>query len=123
MDALKPFAWAVKDFADGWIFYTDEVRARREADTMGSPEIGALYLHPPGSAPAPSAPVEAVAKERPDRTQELLENASICIRAAMKADNLSDARAMMQAALDFTTNDTEALAEGATYATFQEVGR
>lgn len=69
----------------------------------------------------PSATPQAV--ERPDRTQELLENASICIRAAMKADNLSDARAMMQAALDFTTNDTEALAEGATYASFQEVGR
>lgn len=32
----KPVAWRVKDFADGWIMFTDELTAKHHADTTGA---------------------------------------------------------------------------------------
>lgn len=31
----EPVAWRVKDFADGWVYFEDEERARREAEATG----------------------------------------------------------------------------------------
>lgn len=32
---VQPVAWRVKDFADGWVYFEDEERARREAEATG----------------------------------------------------------------------------------------
>jgi hypothetical protein len=31
-----PVAWRVKDFADGWTYFRDEISARREAEATGA---------------------------------------------------------------------------------------
>lgn len=36
IEELKPVAWRVKDFADGWILFHDEAQARREAEGAGN---------------------------------------------------------------------------------------
>ncbi|MCK9361761.1 hypothetical protein M0Q28_06095 [Patescibacteria group bacterium] len=40
---LKPVAWRVKDYADGWIIYTDEKRARIESVVMSGALVEPLY--------------------------------------------------------------------------------
>lgn len=39
----RPVAWRVKDFADGWIIFQDEVRAQHEAKHTGA-LIQGLYV-------------------------------------------------------------------------------
>ena len=50
-------AWRVKDFADGWVYHTDEARALRLAAHMSGALVQPLYTHP---SPAPSAPMGRV---------------------------------------------------------------
>ena len=51
----EPVAWRVKDFADGWIYHTDEARALRLAEHMSGALVHPVYLHPPAeSAGSPS---------------------------------------------------------------------
>ena len=40
---LKPVAWRVKDYADGWIIYTNEKRARIESVVMSGALVEPLY--------------------------------------------------------------------------------
>ncbi len=41
--AGDPVAWRVKDFVDGWIYYTDEAHARRVARHMSGALVEPLY--------------------------------------------------------------------------------
>jgi len=50
--AGEAVAWRVKDWADGWIIYHCEQRARSESATMGGATIQPLYTHPPAPEPA-----------------------------------------------------------------------
>lgn len=58
-DEAEVVAWRVKDFADGWIFYTDEKRARTEAEIMA----GAL-VEPLCRAPKAAGVTEALTQAR-----------------------------------------------------------
>lgn len=49
---VKPVAWRVKDYADGWIFYTDEKRARVEAKIMNGALVEPLYSADAITSPA-----------------------------------------------------------------------
>ncbi len=40
---MQIVAWRVKDFADGWILFEDEGRAKFEAGQMGGALIEPLY--------------------------------------------------------------------------------
>lgn len=42
----EPVAWRVKDFADGWILFHDELGARLEAEGAGN-LVQPLYTRPP----------------------------------------------------------------------------
>lgn len=53
-------AWRVKDFADGWVYHTDEARALRLAAHMSGALVQPLYTHP---SPAPSASMGRVTVE------------------------------------------------------------
>lgn len=44
--AGEPVTWRVKDFADGWIYHTDEARARRLAEHMSGALVEPLYATP-----------------------------------------------------------------------------
>jgi hypothetical protein len=39
----EPVAWQVKDYADGWISYYSEERARQEAEEMGGALVRPLF--------------------------------------------------------------------------------
>lgn len=58
-------AWRVKDFADGWIYYSDdEAHARKVADEMGGALVEALYAAPASPAIGPSNRLAAIETEK-----------------------------------------------------------
>lgn len=54
----EPVAWRVKDFADGWIYYTDEERARLEAEVMSSALVEPVFASPQSSSQVTEEMVE-----------------------------------------------------------------
>ena len=86
---LKPVAWRVKDYADGWIFYTDEKRARIEAVIMSGALVEPLYSADALTSPASSAEIE---RDSWRRVSERLEGEKIAAEA--DAARMREARAM-----------------------------